>query len=197
MINFIISNEFLSKIMSINKLNSTSAVIKLTKIPFPLTGKFPHDLGFTEHCLNANMTIQIQKVQEYLQTTHSFHQQAEEYKNALTGKVQQNKFLLEKKIQENPHFSAMFCIRMKDIEGLKLIVANGWGEVNKQDTLGRAAIHFAAMQDNPEFVRVLLLHEAIDLSLKTRQQNLPKDVAKSKEIFDLLTDKQQTIELKK
>ena len=161
-------------------------ICTVTEIPFAVTGRFPFEVGFTLESLNHRMRSEIQRVERYLESATSFKERAREYLEALHNRIEKNEFLLNKKIQKNPDFTAVQCVRMRDIEGLKLIVANGWSDVNEQDDRGRAALHFAASQDDPELLRILMLHPKINPNLQTVRGNTPAMIASSEEIRSLL-----------
>jgi hypothetical protein len=153
--------------------------------PIPPYGLYDFEDTFTKLCINQNLEQEINKIESFIKENQSFSAAGKAYILCLRNKIAQNKYMLQKKLDTDPRFSAITCVRLCDLKGLEILVANSC-DVNQQDNRLRSAIHFAAADtDKIDYLKTLLLHPNIDLTLRTTRGNLAKDLVKTSEFKDL------------
>ncbi len=167
-------------------MNTTISENMNIQYQIPTKRPYSFESGFSKTNLNANLLAEVERVKKVIEKVPSLGEIGLEYITCLLNKVSQNMHLLNKKKQKNSHLSAIFCVKMKDLEGLQLLVANE-ADINETDKRNCTALHYAASisSEDPAYIKTLLLHPKIDASISSKRGQKAVDLVGNTEIVEL------------
>lgn len=130
---------------------------------------------------NSTIISSIEKIKNFIKENSSFTSEGNEYIQRLLIRLDENRFFLRKAKARNPDFSATWCVKINDHQGLNLLVRNE-EDVNQQDDRGFTAMHFAVARKRIECIKILLEYHKTDISIKAHSGKTAQNMTMDPEI---------------